>query len=529
MMKKNLFLKRGLALCLVVCASVSLLAGCGGSKTETNQTEAASETAAGDTESGSASAEVRDTLTVALTDEPDYLSTCDHDSLMGVQMNLLTYNGLIRIDMETLEPVCDLAESYSQDSDTEWTFTLKEGVKFHNGDDFTADDVVASIEYAQSFPATATYTAAIDSVEAVSPFTVKITTSAPTPNLLYDLAYHYNFIVPRSLIESGNDFSANPVGTGPFRFVEWNKGNSIVFEAFEDYFDADRKASIPTLKFVMIPEGATRTMSLESGEVDFVYSVASSDIDRLMSTDGIAVEQVVSVENFFLYLNCVNTPFTDANLRKAVSYAINREDIVAGALNGYGTPSYSCVSMGYAESTDENGYTYDLDKAKEYLEAWGGDPSTVTLDIICSNDTKTAIATIMQAELAQIGINVSINEMDSASYQAAMRTTDLTSAIVSWSPANAMTYVQRFHSDRRNQTPACMVDDNLDILVEEMNTTMDNEARAEMITSIIAEVNDLCPFVPVYQVNYFRAHDAALQNVVCSATGYVDFCTMSWN
>lgn len=524
-MKKNLFLKRGAAMCMAVCMIVGLLAGCGGSKSETPSSSSSSSASS----STSAEPVSKDTLTVALTDEPDYLSTCDHDSLMGVQMNLLTYNGLVRIDMGTLQPVCDLAESYTQDSDTEWTFTLKQGVKFHNGDDFTADDVVASIAYAQSFPAAATYTGAIAAVEAVDPYTVKITTSVPTPNLLYDLAYHYNFIVPKGLIESGNDFSANPVGTGPYKFVEWSKGNSITFEAFDGYFDADRKASIPTLKFVIIPEGSTRTMSLESGEVDFVYSVASSDIDRLNSTDGIAVEQVVSVENFFLYLNCVNTPFQDVNLRKAVSYAINREDIVAGALNGYGTPSYSCVSMGYAESTDENGYTYDLDKAKEYLAAWGGDPSTVTLDIICSNDTKTAIATIMQAELAQIGINVTINEMDSASYQAAMRTTDLTSAIVSWSPANAMTYVQRFHSDRRNQTPACMVDDNLDVLVKEMNTTMDGEARSKMITNIIAEVNDLCPFVPIYQVNYFRAHNAALQNVVCSATGYVDFCTMSWS
>ena len=153
----------------------------------------------------------------------------------------------------------------------------------------------------------------------------------------------------------------------------------------------------------------------------------------------------------------------------------------------------------------------------------------MTLDIICSNDTKTAIATIMQAELAELGITVTINEMDSASYQAAMLTTDLTSAIVSWSPANAMTYVQRFHSDRRNQTPACLVDDPLDAMVEEMNGTMDTVARSQMITDIIAYANEICPFVPIYQVTSFRGYNSALQNVGCSATGYVDFCTMSWS
>lgn len=100
-MKKFQFLKRGAALCLTLCMIAGILSGCGGNS-GTN-----------DAGSGASQAD-KDTLTVALTDEPDYLSTCDQDSLMGVQMNLLTYNGLMRIDMETLEPVCDLAESYTQ-------------------------------------------------------------------------------------------------------------------------------------------------------------------------------------------------------------------------------------------------------------------------------------------------------------------------------------------------------------------------------------------------------------------------------
>lgn len=477
---------------------------------------------------GAAFAASKDSLVVALTNEPDYLSTCDHDSLMGVQMNLLVFNGLIRIDLATLQPVGDLASSWSQESDTVWAFKLKNGVKFHNGETLTAEDVKASIEYAKTFSRSSTYTAAIEKVEAIDASTVRITTSAPTPNLLFDLGYHFNFILPKSLIDAKHNFANEPIGTGPYKFVRWNKGNFISFEAFDDYFDASRKASIKNLRFVMIPEGATRTMSLESGEVDFVYETAFSDIERLKSTPGITVEQIVSVENFFLFLNSVNTPFENADLRRAISYAIDREDIVAGALNGFGTPSYSTVSMGYAESTDRNAYKYDIEKAKEHLKAWGGDPSTVKLDIICSNSTKKAIATIMQAELAQIGINVSINEMDLASYLAAMQTTDLSSAIVSWSPANAMTYVTRFHSRRRQQTPGSVVDPKLDEMVTKMSTMMDADARGKLISDIIAEADDLCVFVPIYQVNYFRSHNADLQNVVCSATGYVDFNTMSW-
>ena len=314
-------LKRFFTLALALCMIAGLLAGCGDKSNDPGTTDE------------------KDTLNVALTEEPDYLSTCDTDSLMCAQMNLLTYNGLTRIDMKTLQPELDLAESYSQDSDTEWTFVLKQGVTFHNGDTLTAEDVKASIEYAKSYDRTSTYTSAISEVQVVDDNTVKIITSVPAPNLLFDLGYHFNCILPHSLIESGNDFNANPVGTGPYKFVSWDKGNALKFEANEAYFDAERTPSIKNLVFSIIPEGTTRTMALESGDVDFIYSVSSTDIDRLKAEDGIDMEEVVSVENFFLYLNAVNGPFVDSNLRLAVAYAINREDIVAGALNGYGEPS----------------------------------------------------------------------------------------------------------------------------------------------------------------------------------------------
>ncbi len=516
----NSKLTRMIAIASALAMTAGLMTGCGSSSSNGAASSGGND--------GGSSATGKDTVTVALTDEPDYLSTCDTDSLMSAQMNLLTYNGLTRINMETLQPELDLAESYTQDSDTEWTFVLKQGVKFHNGDEFTAEDVKASVEYAQSFDRTANYTSFIQDVQVVDDYTVKIVTGDPNPNLLYDMAYHFNCILPHSLIESGNDFSANPVGTGPYKFVSWNKGNTISFEANEDYFDADRTPSIKNLVFSIIPEGTTRTMALENGDVDFVYSVSSSDIDRLKTEEGVEVEEVVSVENFFLYLNAVNGDFTDSNLRLAVAYAINREDIIAGALNGYGTPSYSCVSMGYAESVDTNAYSYNLDKAKEYLAAWGGDPSTVKLQIICSNDTKTAIATIMQAELAELGINVEIESTDSATYQSAMATDTLSAAIVSWSPANAATYVSRFHSDRRGNTPAAVATPEMDALVEAMRVEMDSAKRTELIQQIIGLANETCWYVPIYQVNYFRAHNSDLQNVVCSATGYVDFATMTW-
>ena len=148
-------------------------------------------------------------------------------------MNLLTYNGLMRVDHETLEVVPDLAESYTVENETEWTFVLKDGIKFHDGSDCTAQDVAASIEWAKTFPGSANYTRNIKTIEAVDDKTVKIVTEVPYAGLPADLAYHYNFIVPEELIESGHDFNSEPVGTGPYPFVSWQYGDSLNFVGFE--------------------------------------------------------------------------------------------------------------------------------------------------------------------------------------------------------------------------------------------------------------------------------------------------------
>ena len=118
--------------------------------------------------------------------------------------------------------------------------------------------------------------------------------------------------------------------------------------------------------------------------------------------------------------------------------------------------------------------------------------------------------------------------MDAASYQAAMTTLNLTAAIVSWSPSNAMTYIQRFQTSRRDAVPSSFADPKTDEVLSKINVCMDEKERTAMIHDAIGLINDMCPFVPIYQVDYFRAHNANLKNVVCSATGYVDFSVMSW-
>ena len=403
-------MKKLLCLCMTAALSLGSLAGC----STKNPAPSDGETVGAQNEESGG--EKKDTLTVALTSEPPSLTTCDHDSIVGVYMNLLTYNGLMRVDHETLEVVPDLAESYTVENETEWTFVLKDGIKFHDGSDCTAQDVAASIEWAKTFPGSANYTRNIKTIEAVDDKTVKIVTEVPYAGLPADLAYHYNFIVPEELIESGHDFNSEPVGTGPYKFVSWQYGDSLNFVGFEEYFDAERKASIPNLVFKIIPEGTSRTIALEAGEVDFVYDVPSADVERLKSDEKFEVKEITSVENFFLGINLEKEPFNDVNVRQAINYGINREDVIAAALNGYGASNYTAIAMGYEGDTDAGAAVYDLDKAKEYLDKWGGDPSSIVLPIICSNETKVAVATVIQSNLSKLGIQVEVVSTDTATY-----------------------------------------------------------------------------------------------------------------
>lgn len=471
----------------------------------------------------------KDTLKVAFTSEPPNLSTLDHDSLISVGMNLLTFNSLYKIDHATLLPVPDLATEYTVDeAGTTWTFKLRDGVKFHNGDPFTADDVKATIEKAQSVAGSKLYTGSIVEVKVVDPLTVQLVTAEPYAGLLFDLGYHYNFIMPKKLIEAGHDFNKEPIGTGPYKLVNWTAGTSLKYEANEEYFDADHKAKIKNLEFVVIPEGATRTMALESGEVDFVWDVPGADAAKVEGNTALYLHKVNTVDNVQLFLNNDVKPFDDPKVRLAVSYAIDRQAIVDGALNGFGTPNYSLISQGFWGSTTTNAVEYNKLMASNLLADWKGDVTKIKLPILCSNETRANIATIIQDNLREVGIAVDVIQLDTATYFQKWNAGEYTGALASWSPSNSLTYVQRYHSERRASQPGALNSKEIDALVLKAKGTIKDDDRLAIIQEIVAKVNQLQPQISLYQSVWLRAYSAKLKGVVCSATGYTAYNDMYW-
>ena len=187
----------------------------------------------------------RDTTkaTIAFSSEPVSMSVWDNEEMAPIYSAYLTNSFLMKIEPETMEAVCDLAESYEAVSDSEYVFHLRKGVKFHHGKEVKAEDVVATYEKIIQYPGSSPYVSAIVSVEAADDYTVRFTMNGPYPNLIYDLGYKYWFIYPADLIESGHDFASEPVGTGPFKMSEWSQGDYIIYERFDGYWDRSEERS----------------------------------------------------------------------------------------------------------------------------------------------------------------------------------------------------------------------------------------------------------------------------------------------
>ena len=381
-----------------------------------------------------------DTLIVAAPDESATLSTTAHDALQTAFLNVLSYNGLMKLDYE-MNPVCDLAESYdvSEDGCT-WTFHLRQGVKFHNGEELTADDVVASMIAAQSEPNVANFTKDYTSVEAADRYTVVITTPSFTSNLLYSLANHANFILPKALLESGHNFNEEPVGTGAFKFVRWNHGDSIEYVANEDYY-----AGAPAIKNLIwrfIPEGTSRSLVLEAGEVDFVIDVDAANLGGIENNPDLYLDTIDSITLNFLNLNDTKGYLSDANVRKAIDCAVNKQAVVQIAENGHAAVAYAQAPTSFSGSTTEGCVEgYNPEKAKEYLAAWGGNPADIEISIICSNDAKVRAAQVILANLKDIGINATIEQMDLATYLDVTAAGDHTAFIGGYSASSMIQYL----------------------------------------------------------------------------------------
>ena len=502
-------LRHILAPVLALSMAASLLAGCGssdsGTTAETTQGSATTETTAssGGETSGGATASAKDTLIIATANETPSVTTNLHNAVAGDYLNKMTHNGLFKTN-ENLEPVPDLVESYETESDTEWIFHLKQGVKFHNGEEMTAEDVKASLELCKESPEVAQYGNSTGTIEVVDDYTVKITTDGPQSGLLSDLCHHGNYIIPADLIASGHDFNKEPIGTGPYKLVAWNKGESLEYEAFEDYFDG--AAPIKHITWKIIPEGSSRTMALEAGEVDLIVEVETTDVSRLQDNPDVTVFSEAGTSHNFMMINNEIAPFDNINFRKAIASAIDKNAIIQVALNGDGSPVDAMVPDCFPGTTAEGAPTYDVEQAKAYLA-------------------------VIQSNLKDnLGIEIQLESMDLATYLDVTATGDYQAAIGGYTSSNLLAYALGvYHSSSINASNKTRTNiPEIDALIESIQSTIDPTENEAIVTEFSKAINENCPQVPLYMKNNTRAYSAKLQGFNLNAGGTTYYEQFYW-
>ena len=308
-----------------------------------------------------------------------------------------------------------LATDYTLSPDKlTWTFTLRDGVKFSDGTPLTAEDVAFSINRARKSTGGFGYIdAAIKNVTAKDPATVVITTKYPWAPLVADISLFTNGIMPANFGgKSEKDFFASPVGTGPFMFDTWTKGQSLKLVKNPSYWQTG-KPYLNSVTYTNVPDDNTRALQLEGGQADINMYPPFSSVTSLKAKPGIVVNLFPGTRVDMLLLNRTFAPFKDAHVRNAVNYAIDRKAMVSAVLFGNGQPanSYMPPTLPYYDASMPE-QVVDMAKAKEELAA-SGYPNGFDVEFLTDNLAQDqSIAQIVQQAVQPLGIKVKIRTID---------------------------------------------------------------------------------------------------------------------
>jgi len=360
----------------------------------------------------------------------------DHHWLNKIYSYLVTY------DVGYTKLIGDLAEKWSvSDDNLTWTFKLRKGVKWHDGSDFTADDVAFSIEICLDPKAggctRASQLAAIKGakdfidgkatsiagLEVADPVTIKITTEAPNAALADTLAETYILQkaslgqVPRDQVGKSDYWTTKPIGTGPFKFTKYQAGQYMELERFDDYFRG--KPLLDKLIRRELKDPATALLAFDNGEIDFTYLTADEVERESQNTNAIVIPGPSQVDNAIIMNPSKNPAFGNPKFRQAILYAINRQSIIDNLYKGTATAVSCLYGNPKFIPSDINTYEYDPEKAKELLKEAHIDPASlgeIVMDTYYNDQLSLDVMTAIQQDLDAVGITIKIQQMDLPSW-----------------------------------------------------------------------------------------------------------------
>ncbi len=493
------FLKTTAALGLGGAMSSSLLAACAPAGPAPAGAPAAEGGAAGP--SGS--------VTIALHFDLQSLDPIKTFALNNGRWQKNVFGYLVKRDEEmNLVPGGGLALSWEQEDDLNVVFKLREGVKFHNGEDFNADAVVYSFERlldeANASPQRFNYTA-IDRFEKVDDYTVRMVMNMVDPVIITKLAGYGGAIVPPQFVEEqGADYvsSTDIPGTGPYQIVEYKKDDSLTLEAFDGYWGEAPK--IKTLVYRIIPDEATRLAEFLAGGVD-VVQLQPSQVAAVEGSDDLEIFPTGVPTVNGLRLDASKPPTDNVKVRAAICHAIDTQTVIDTILQGYAVPMavwQSPYSFGYDPELQP--YAYDPELAKQLLAESGVADPTLVYNVIGDDATAKEIANTVAAMLEAVGFTVTIAQKERATYFDDYRAGTLDNIVPfgwgGWTLDADNTYYSMYYTGE-SYNPG-FSDPEIDALLDEQRSTLDQERRKEILLQVNKLIYDQYPDAMLYQAQY---------------------------
>lgn len=390
------------------------------------------------------------------------------------------YETLLKFDPETKEIVPWLAESWDQPEPTVYIFNIREGVKFHGGEDLTAADVKYTYERCMDIASAMEYVALIDSIEIIDDYTLKVVVTEQSPIFLGNLCHDITSIIPEN---QGDGIEENPNGTNAYMLVEHKVDDYVLLERFDNYWGGKKPSKFIRMRIIV--DNNSRNLAVEAGDVDIGIQLTNADYSSIKQREDITILEAPTIVNEFFSMNVTEAPFDDVHVRKAVAYAFNKQIVIDGIYEGDVVNVKSFINpTAFGYDPDVDYYEYNLEKAKEEM-AKSKYPDGAKFKCYTTS-SRGRYTESLQYDLSLIGLDMEVEFVQnvSSAISSGYKGAHITS--ISYPSYDADAIYRYFHSDTIGDGGNLSWYSNpvMDELLEKSRVEMDSDKRFEIFQDI---------------------------------------------
>ena len=508
-------MKKLLSLVLIM-ALVTMGLFAGGGKEETSApapvpTESAGTvTSSGNVKSAEVKADAtyKDTVIIGIANDVNNLDPQGSNTDANMMVFYLTHERLVNIDPDTGKVIPALATEWTVSADgCVYEFTIDKDATFTDGTPCTAEDVKYTYDKAKTSSFASQKVADVIATEVIDSTHIRITLQKANQDWLTLMAHGGMSILSKAACEK-DSVNGPRLGSGMFSLEEWVPGSHCSFVRYDGY----RKGAAPTRRIVMklYKEASTRLIALQTGEIDVCIDPSTTDLERIKADANLDLIQTPNVVMLYMPMQMEKKGLDNVHVRKALAYAMDKESIVFAAYDGLATVHNNYINRGqFGLNENIHVYEYNLEKAKEELALSGYKPGQLTFHIMVDKEFKKTAALIFQGSCAQIGINIVLEEMETAALKGKLNdaSLDYELALYQFTDDLGTDYtlrnqhgstVQADGTLKKNGSNRCnMKDATFNAMLDEALVETDSTKREQDYHEIENYLDEICPLVPI--------------------------------